>query len=303
MTTAKRHPLFGKRGVKNLLEYLLFLLIAIPARLLPRNLALRLGELLGRMACYLLPGRRRTTRDNLQQAFPDFTAKDLDRAVSGTFAHIGISGLEMLRLDQLDPKRDLHRLFDYQGLEHLQAAYAEERGVFLITGHVGFWEVGTFFLGLLGYPADFVAKKMKNPLIDEYFQRMRESQGGFCLDSKGGARKILRSLGQKRGVCVLMDQRISHREGEAVNFFGRTAYTTPIIAQMALKHRVPIVPVFSHRLPDLRYRVTVEPPLPLAASADPAEVAALTQAITDRIEQAVRQDLHQWLWLHRRWRG
>lgn len=303
MSILHRSSLGGPRGVKNLLEYLLFLLIALPARLLPRGFALLLGGLLGRGARFLLPGRRRTTRENLRQAFPELSARELDRAVAGTFAHIGISGLEMLKLDQLCPTRDLHRLFDFEGLEHLRSAYAEERGVFLITGHVGFWEVGTFFLGLLGFPADFVAKKMKNPFIDRYFQRMRESQGGLCLDSKGGARKILRSLGQKRGVCVLMDQRISHAVGEAVDFFGRTAYTTPIIAQIALKQQVPVVPVFTHRLPDLRYRVTVEPPLPLAAEADPAAVAALTQSITDRIEQAVRQDLHQWLWLHRRWRG
>lgn len=302
MTSSHRHSLFGQRGFKNLAEYLLFLLIATPARLLPRNLALRLGRVIGLGARHLLPGRRRTTRDNLQQAFPEFSAKQLDRAVAGTFAHIGISAMEMLKLDQLSPSRDLHRLFDYEGLEHLRAAYAQGRGVFLITGHVGFWEVGTFFLGPLGYPADFVAKKMKNPLIDRFFQRMRESQGGLCLDSKGGARKILRSLGQKRGVCVLMDQRMSFSVGQAVDFFGRSAYTTPIIAQIALKQRIPVVPIFAHRLPDLRYQVTAEPPLPLAATADAASIAALTQAITDRIEQAVRKDLHQWLWLHRRWR-
>ncbi len=302
MTKPNRHPLFGQRTLKNFLEYLLFLAIAIPARLLPRRPALRLGAMIGRIIRFVVPGRLRTTRDNLRQAYPNFSERELDAAVAGTFAHIGTSALEMLKLDQLDPSRDLHNLFEYQGLAHLQAAYAQQKGVFLITGHVGFWEVGTFFLGPLGYPADFVAKRMKNPLIDKFFQRMREAQGGFCLDSKGGARRILRSLGQQRGVCVLMDQRMSHVIGQEIEFLGRKAYTTPIIAQIALKQRIPVVPVFTHRLPDLRYRVTVEPPLPLPVTADDKAVATLTQAITDRIEHAVRQDLHQWLWLHRRWR-
>jgi KDO2-lipid IV(A) lauroyltransferase len=288
-----------KRFVKNIFEFSLFYLFSALARALPRPAALKLGECLGDFARRLLPQRRRVARRNLEQAFPEMLPSEVKKHVQGIFRHIGIGTMEMLRLDKLSKDRELQELFQTSGLEHLHAAYALNKGVFLLTGHLGFWESGTFLFPSLGFPVDFVVKPMKNPFIDRYLWRLREHAGGRCINSRQGARAILRSLSAGRGVAILLDQHVSPSKGIPVTFFEQRAYTTPIIAEMAIRFGVPIVPIFALRTADYRHRVSVEPMI--LADKD-SDVATLSALLTSRIENAIRQDIDQWFWLHRRWR-
>lgn len=292
----------AERTAKNLFEYALFLVLVFVARLLPRRASLALGGHIGWVCQFLIPKKRKIAFENIRQAFPEMSASKVKKNVSATFRHLGISGMEMLTLDRFKTERDLQEYFHISSLEHLREAYDLNRGVFLLTGHLGFWEVGTFFLPKLGFPADFVAKKMKNPYVGQYFQRMREAGGGVCLDSKKGARRIIRSLGEKRGVAVLLDQHISRREAVAVDFFCRKACTTPIITQIAMKYQVPVVPMFSYRTKDYKYNIVIEPMIIFADEPGEEAVVRNTALLTAKIEEAVRRDPTQWFWVHRRWR-
>jgi len=292
-----------KRFFKNRLEYILFLPLAFLARVLPRNVALGLGAQLGWLSQYLLPKRARQARDNLRQAFPDMSATDLKQTIDDMFRHLGKSGMEMLQLDQFRTDEDVKKYFTFHGLENLKEAQALGKGLFILTGHLGFWEVGTFFLPRLGVPVDFVAKRMKNPYIDEYFRRLREAGGGQVIEAKHGARRIVKALGEQRAVAILLDQHISPPAGVKVNFFGRPAYTTPIISQIAMKLGTPVVPAFSYRKDDNHYDIVFEPML--VFDKDNSEEAARrnTQVLTDHIEAAVRKKITQWFWVHKRWRA
>ena len=292
----------AQRRWKNLAEYLLFLPVAFVVRLLPRRIALALGALLGRLSQIVLAKRARTAEENLRQAFPEMSETERAQTVAAVFRHLGKSGIEMLLLDTFRDRRDMERYFRFHGLENLKEAQALDRGVFILTGHLGFWEVGTFFLPLLGCPTDFVAKRMKNPYIDRYFTRQREAGGGHVLEARHGARRIMRSLSEKRGVAILLDQHVNPTRAVPTDFFGRTAHTTPVITQIAMKQGTPIVPSFSYRAEDNRYDIYFEPMLLFEASDDPTAVTTNTQRLTASIEAAVRRDITQWFWVHRRWR-
>ena len=85
------------------------------------------------------------------------------------------------------------------------------------------------------------------------------------------------------------------------DFFGRKAYTTTAISNLAMKYQVPVVPIFCQRLPDNRYQVWAEPMLLLPGQGEQA-VQENTQLLTNIIEAAVRKDITQWFWMHKRWR-
>lgn len=290
-----------KRFIKNLVEYGLFWGTTSIVRAVPRPAALAIGRGLGKLSQLVLRKRTHTALENLRKAFPEMPEQQVQKNVREMFKHIGMSGVEMLRMDMFEEK-DLSNLFDFQGMEHLQEAHNLNKGVLLLTGHVGFWEVGTFFLSHLGFPTDYIAKRMKNPYVDRYITRMRESTGGHCLESKKGARKIVRALNQKRIVAVLLDQHITPREAVCVNFFNRPAFTSPIIAQMAMKYGIPVVPVFCHRTKDNCYKVVAEPMILLEKSDAPQDIVKNTERLSSYIEKAVRKEIPQWFWLHRRWR-
>jgi len=288
------------RTLKNFVENALFFPLCFFVRHLPRKSALILGARFGRVLGGLMSAKRRIATENMGKAFPEFSEAELRQRVDAVFVHLGKSIIEMLRLD-LFSKADIDEIFIPTGLENLREAYAYNRGVILLSGHVGFWEIGTFLLPKLGFSVDFVAKKMKNPQADRYITRMREAAGGRCIDSKSGARKILRSLSKNKGVAVLIDQHRSSKEGVSVPFFGRPASTTPIIARLAMKYQIPVVPVFAYRTSDDLYDCQIQPMFFLKDEPE-SSVEENTALLTSIIEEAVRQDVTQWLWLHRRWR-
>lgn len=293
-----------KKSFRYRSEYLLLLLLLKVVHLLPRQVAFFLGRQLGSLIYYLQPNRRKKARENLRRAFPEKTEEECRHLLRKNFCQLGISAVEMLRLDLYGNAETAEKYFSLPGIEHIDAALALGKGCFFLTGHVGFWEAGSILLPLHNIATDVIYKRMKNPYIDQYILNLRESTGARGIEKRNAARKILRSLSENRGVAVLIDQRISPLEGIIVNFFNRPAITTPIIAQMAIKQGTPIIATFSTRLPDNRYEITFAPMITFPQEVNPSAetVLAATQLLTDKIEEAVRKTPEQWFWVHDRWR-
>ena len=285
------------------LEYIPFLMVATIVRNLPRRAALALGDALGALGRHLQPKRVKIANDNLRHAFPELSETERANVVRRVFRDLGRGFVEMLRLDLFDPERDVERLFTIEGEEHLKSALALDRGVILLGGHIGFWEAGNFVMPTLGYKFAVVAKPMKNPLVDAWFRRLRQTYGVGIIDSRRGARKIVKTLQDKGCVGLLMDQHISRHEAVQVPFFGRPAWTTPIIAQIAMKYQVPVIPATFYRNPaEDKYRLVFGKPILLENTSTPDAIAAGTLLLTKSIEDAIREDISQWFWVHRRWK-
>lgn len=285
-------------------EYVLFLLLYSLMRLLPLQLALRLGSALGTLIYFVQPQRRSKARENLRRAFPEKNEEECRLLLRENFRQLGISAVEMLRLDLYRDPQTLKEFFTLTGIEHVQEALAGGHGCFLLTGHVGFWEAGSILMPQHGIPTDAIYKKMKNPYVEKRIMALRESAGARWIEKNHAARKILRSLKENRAVAVLIDQRVSPLEGVLVNFFNRPVIATPIIALMAIKQGAPIIPIFSWRRPDNHYEIIFAPMItfPQEENPAPATVIAATQLLTEKIEAAVRRAPEQWFWVHDRWR-
>lgn len=285
-------------STKHYAEYYALRIVAALVRALPRRWALAFGRVVGRSAMKVLPSRYRMAKSNLELALPELDEAEIKAVVYKSFEHLGVGGVEMLRLDMFGHD-DVQRYFDIENVDPLYDAMALNRGMILLTGHLGFWESGHFILSELGVPCSGVAKPLKNPLTEKYFAAIRQSFGTELIDSHHGARHIVKALKEKRGVVILLDQHISPPGSIPTQFFGRPAYTTTAITNLAMKYQVPIVPVFCLRQRDDRYQVWAEPFVLLDKK---RSVSENTQLLTTIIEKAARKDVSQWFWVHKRWR-
>jgi KDO2-lipid IV(A) lauroyltransferase len=113
---------------------------------------------------------------------------------------------------------------------------------------------------------------------------------------------MLRELSANRAVGMLIDQHLHGPDAIEVQFFGRPAATTSALAALALRTGAVVIPFFVLPLPDGRYRLIAEHPVPPPASDSPDAIREFTQRCTDVIEMYVRRYPELWLWVHRRWR-
>ncbi len=286
--------------LRHRLEYAALLVAAPLIRSLPRQAALRLGRRIGSLSRWFLAERRKLAEDNVSQAFPDLSPQQVVALVKRNFEQLGMCAVDALRLDLFSVDKP-EEYFEIRGVEHLREAQALGRGVILLTGHLGFWEAGNYVFPALGVPLDTIAKPLKNRLTDAYFYRIRTHFGADILNSRKGARRILKSLQAGRAIGLLLDQHISPPGSTQVDFFGRKAYVTTAITNLAMKYQIPIVPTFCLRQPDNRYEAWIEPLVLLEGEGEEALVEN-TQYLTTIIEQAIRRDPGQWFWMHKRWR-
>jgi Kdo2-lipid IVA lauroyltransferase/acyltransferase len=268
----------------------------------PRSAMLALGTTVGTLGYYLDRERRHIALDNLARAYGSaLSPREMRRIARGSFQHFARIILDTVACSRL-PRETLTSLVEYEGLDIIRQAYAQERGVLLFSGHFGHWELTALLLGWLGLPLTMVTRPLDNPLLEVRLARERSRSGNRVVHRRNAVREILRALRDRSGVALLIDQD-ARREGIFVPFFGRPASTIPTVALLALRTGAPVVPTYSVPIDRERYRIVFEPPVPIVATADlDADVARLTAEFTAILERWIRQRPEAWLWIHRRWK-
>ena len=256
-----------------------------------------LGGFVARVVGPHLPVSR-VARRNLRLAMPHLDGPARDRVVRGTWDNLGRTAAEFAHVATL---RETARGpgYEVEGVEHVPL----QGPALLVSGHLGNWEVAIRAAALGGLQVASFYRAAANTAVDSIIvaERSRANLGapGFAKGA-AGARAAVDWLRHGGVLGLLMDQKMN--DGIAATLFGRTAMTAPAAAMFARRFRCPVVPVRVVRLGPARLRIICEPPLRSDPDLDSrADVAALTQAINDRLEAWIRERPEQWLWLHRRW--
>nr|WP_207191592.1 lauroyl acyltransferase [Paracraurococcus ruber] len=236
-------------------------------------------------------------RRNLARALPGLDAAARRRVLRGMWDNLGRTIAELPHLPALH--------WEIEGAEHLAPIAAAGGPAILLSGHIGNWEVLPPALDRLGIRMGSIYRAADNAAVDSLVNGLRaRAVAGepLPLFPKGaqGARAALRFLSGGGVLGMLADQKLN--DGIAVPLLGIPAMTAPAPAQLALRFRCPVIPGRVQRLGACRFRLVVDPPLPLPDLPDrQAAIRALTQAINDRLSDWIRERPAEWLWLHRRW--
>ena len=270
---------------------------------LPRPVARTAGAAIGSAAYRLLGRLRNVGLRNLALAYRDWTPERREATLRLVYRNLGYLLAEFCLMSGYS-REQASEFIEYDGLEHYLAARDRGKGVLVLTGHLGAWELSSFYHSLVGYPMGLVIRRLDNPLVDGFVNRIRTLHGNRVIHKDDFARGLISAMRAGETVGILMDTNMTPPQGVFVPFFGIEACTASGLARVALKTDAAVLPGFllwdeSRHKYILRFGERME----LIQTGDAAaDVLANTAAFAAVTESYVRANPEQWLWMHRRWK-
>lgn len=261
----------------------------------------------GKLVYHLAPVRRGVVMKNLRRAFGAvLDEQELVRLAQAYYAHFVTFLIEFLRLpfQSAEQKRKMIRI---EGMETAGRALEQGKGMLLLTGHFGNWEVATVagiqqFTQLNGL-FHFVRKPLKPAMLNQ-FVTWRFRRAGFgTISKRGSLDTILELLAKGKIVVFIYDQFAIRKEAVRADFLGTPAATYRSLPIIAMSTGAPVIPATSWREPDGTHVLRFEEPVAAVDHESTNEAIRLTATAFNRaLETALLRHPEQWIWMHQRWK-
>lgn len=263
---------------------------------LPMRINFALGRALGWLLFYLVPSRKRIADTNLRLCFPEWNDAKREQMVRMIVQSCGISFFETA-MSLWGPATGLRSAHSISGLEHLQAAQAAGKGVLLVGCHMTTMDIcGRMLASHIKF--DILYRQDPNPLLAYMLVKARESFNGESIISVE-TRKLVRNLSAGHIVWYAPDQDYGIKHSIFAPFFGIAAATVPGTGRFANLGDALVMTFMHYRAANGHYRIEISAPLENFPSGDDL---VDTTRINQLIEQMIRTQPDQYLWVHRRFK-
>ena len=282
----------------NLFVYLLFRMVSRCVGAVPLRFAIQVGRTVGTCSWWLFRPYKRLVERNLRIAFGDEKSRS-ERVALGaeSFARLAGNVAAGMHLSRL-PVEEIVRFVECEGLEHVRGQIAQGRGMIMVIGHMGNWELlSRVFPAVLGCKCGTIFQKLSNPWMDAAVRRERSKEGLLLFERKEGFHAALSLLREGGAVGVLADQHAGD-PGLWCSFFGKLASTSPLPAMMSARTGAVLMACGMETLPGGRWRLVIGAPF----GGDDSGLEVMTLAANESIEGQIRRSPADWLWAHNRWK-
>ncbi|MGC9976838.1 MAG: lysophospholipid acyltransferase family protein, partial [Syntrophales bacterium] len=277
-------------------------LILISFGLIPLGIRKIIFETFFWLFYHLSVKHRLIALSNLRRAYPEKDMEEITRIAKGFYRHLAIVAAEFFELPSIT-KQNLDEWVEFEGLENIEKALEQKKGVLSIVAHFGNWELMTVALPLGARPMGIVYRPLDNATLDNLTAWMRTKDGNTLIPKGGAGRKITRLLAENMIIGILSDQNVDKYEGVFVDFFGSPACTSVGLTVLALRTDAPVLPAFMARMPSGKYKFIIQPPVEITRTDDyESDLLVNTQRFTKIVEDMVRKYPDQWFWIHQRWK-
>lgn len=265
---------------------------------LPQRALMWLGRRLGALVPRIPSERRHIASANIALCFPELDDAAQAALVEANLRDIGLMLVEFA-LGWMGSDRRMAAIpTRIEGLEHLEAARAQGKGVLLVGGHFSHLELCARLVSQRIRIAGMY-RRMDSAVFEWAVLRARlhYADAMFEKDDIRGTVKYLRGGGT---LWYAPDQDMRSKDSVFVPFFGVPAATITATHHLARMSGALVVPFFHRRLPGGEGYA-----LRLGAALDGfpgTDVLADTARINVCIEQMVREAPEQYLWVHKRFK-
>ena len=262
----------------------------------------------GKLLYHLVPFRREVVLGNIRRAFGEVLSEaDMRRLAQAYSAHFLRFCFEFARFPLMSAARR-NAWVRVENAEIVIRGQAQGKGLLVLTGHFGNWEVATV-AGMRQFPKCngwfyFVRRPLKPAWLNDFVTRRFRRSGFGTLGKRGTLDSILELLGRGAILVYVLDQHAAGKEGVVVDFLGHPASTFKSLAVLALNTGAPVIPACCWREPDGKHVLRFEDPLPLIECEDTGEaIRRNTRSYNEALERMLLRHPEQWIWMHRRWKA
>lgn len=291
--------------MKNLIQKIslvLFKILRSILKILPESIKVLLGKIFGLVMMYVSSERKEITYENIKNSNLEYSDIEIKSIVKQSYQNLGITLVELLTIDTYDYKSSKPKV-NYSNIEIIKKAKEKGKGVILLSGHFGNWELLAYSASiLLNEALHIVIKYQMNPYTDKYLRNLRQRSGNELIDMNKAGLTMVKAIKNNNIIAMLADQRARKNEGLELMFLGKVARTYKAPALLALKFGTPIIVGFAVRDTDHNYNVELVE-LDHSDLEDNAEgIEELTKRYLRLLENAIKKDPGLWAWQHNRWK-
>lgn len=275
----------------------LFMGVLAAITFLPYRVQLSIGKGVGLLAHKVARSRRHVAEVNIGLCFPEKSTEEQAKLVRQTFIDNGIGFFETLiswfrRADYLMP------MTDFTGLEKIEAAQAQGKGVILLGAHYSMLDLsGALICNHI--EASITYKRQGHPVLNYVMERGRSRHYKNCFVSKD-TRAIIKALRNGDVIWYAPDQDFGFKNTVFADFFGVQTATLTATSQLAKLGRAVVLPMTYFRRDDNSgYDIEVHEALPIPGESLEADA----QVASHFLEQQIRRHPSQYLWLHKRFKS
>ncbi len=263
--------------------------------------AQRIGRVLGTLSGWFPTRAKMVTTANINLCFPELPEDQRQRLIRSSLRHFGQTFMEIPLMWEWPVEKCLGLIREIEGIELVDQAMADGRGVVLLAPHLGNWElIGIYFSSRYQMAALYSPPHIKE--FEDYMNQVRERAGSTLV--KGDRRGLVKMVNILKGggiAGILPDQSPSRKSGYVfAPFFGHNVRTMTLASKLIARSDAASFVAYAERLTDNRgFRIVVRP---TAAGIDSDDTITAVSALNLSVESCVRESPEQYQWEYKRFR-
>ncbi len=239
---------------------------------------------------------KKTIQKNLDIFDSKITVEKKRKIISSMWRNYGLTFIEYIFLNRF---RNSDSHIEIVGEENLKNVLEKNKPAIFISGHFANYELMSMEITKKNIKLATIYRPLNNYFLNPFMEYLRKKYVCKNQIKKGinGVREAIEFIKEGTSVAMMIDQRVS--EGQKVNFFGKPASTTTLPAQLAIKYKLPIIPVFIERMGDAKFKVEFFDEINVHDFKDKED---LTKSLNEILEKMIVKNPYQWIWTHNRWK-
>jgi len=276
---------------QSIIVYLLFLVGRILGLTISRKLFAALFVFLGPIL-----KSNKIAKKNLKIIDHKISNDEMKKIIEKMWKNYGITFIEYVYLNYFRKNNSYLNVKDEGNLLQI---IKEKKPVIFVSGHFANFELMSMEISKKGIPLATVYRPLNNFFLNPFMEFLRKKY--ICKNQIkkgiGGVRESIDYLKKKNSIALMIDQRVS--EGEKIDFFNKSAFTTTLPAQLSIKFNIDILPVYIERDKENNYKIEFQKRI---QPKDFSNKLELTKKLNRVLEKMVVRNLYQWILTHNRWK-